>query len=164
MTVLVTGPESTGKSRLAAELSVRLNIPFVSEYARSYLEKNGPDYNYQDLEIIAKQHFAIIQTHRANNDLILDTFLFNIYVWSTYKYGRCSNWVIDHMQYVSFDYVLLLKPDIPWENDPLRENPDNGEVLFNCFKDLFDQINQPYHIVSGLGDSRIENAIKAITN
>ena len=29
----VTGPESTGKTRLSLELSRRLNLPWVAEYA-----------------------------------------------------------------------------------------------------------------------------------
>ncbi|MEP6927599.1 MAG: ATP-binding protein [Ginsengibacter sp.] len=51
---VVLGPESTGKSTLCSQLAEHYNTLWVAEYAREYLEKNGTNYNYDDLLTIAK--------------------------------------------------------------------------------------------------------------
>src|SRR6476659_6147904 len=51
---VVIGPESTGKSTLCSQLAEQYHTIWVPEYAREYLEKNGTDYSYDDLLIIAK--------------------------------------------------------------------------------------------------------------
>lgn len=52
--VIILGPESTGKSTLCARLATHYSTLWCPEYAREYLLKNGNDYSYQDLLIIAK--------------------------------------------------------------------------------------------------------------
>src|SRR6185312_14702126 len=52
--IVVIGPESTGKSTLCEKLAEHYNTLWVPEYAREYLEKNGTEYSYDDLLIIAK--------------------------------------------------------------------------------------------------------------
>jgi nicotinamide riboside kinase len=52
--IVVIGPESTGKSVLCQKLAAHFNTLWVPEYAREYLEKNGPAYTYDDLLTIAK--------------------------------------------------------------------------------------------------------------
>ena len=52
--IVVIGPESTGKSMLCQRLAAHFNTLWVPEYAREYLEKNGPSYTYDDLLTISK--------------------------------------------------------------------------------------------------------------
>ncbi|MCB0706487.1 MAG: ATP-binding protein, partial [Saprospiraceae bacterium] len=47
--ILITGPESSGKTTLARSLAEAQDEPWVPEYAREYLEKYGPDYTLNDL-------------------------------------------------------------------------------------------------------------------
>ena len=47
--IIVTGPESSGKTTLCKEISNQFNIPFTTEYAREYLEKKGVNYNQSEL-------------------------------------------------------------------------------------------------------------------
>lgn len=51
---VVIGPESTGKSTLCRQLAHHYHNIWVPEYAREYLEKNGMNYTYDDLLVIAK--------------------------------------------------------------------------------------------------------------
>ena len=37
--IIITGPESSGKTTLCNALSKHFNLPFSKEYAREYLEK-----------------------------------------------------------------------------------------------------------------------------
>ena len=52
--IVIIGPESAGKSTLCEELAAHYKTNWVPEYARQYLEKNGMDYNFEDLFEIAK--------------------------------------------------------------------------------------------------------------
>jgi nicotinamide riboside kinase len=49
MTILVTGPESSGKTTLALNLAWALDGVYVAEAARDYLEERKGDYNEADL-------------------------------------------------------------------------------------------------------------------
>ena len=51
--VVVTGPESCGKTTLARQLADRWEAPLVSEAARDYLQNKG-SYQKSDLLKIAK--------------------------------------------------------------------------------------------------------------
>ena len=52
--IVILGPESTGKSTLCEQLAACYNAQWVPEYARTYLQKNGTQYRYEDLFEIAK--------------------------------------------------------------------------------------------------------------
>ena len=134
--IIVTGPESSGKTTLCKEISNQFNIPFTTEYAREYLEKKGVNYNQSDLLEIAKGQF--ISEGGLNQQLSLqDTDLITIKIWSEYKYGNCNNWILDQIEKQKSEnrFYLLCKPDIPWKADPLRENPTNREELFAIYKE-----------------------------
>ena len=45
--VSLTGPESTGKSTLAARLAAHYGTAFAPEFAREYLADVGPHYSIQ---------------------------------------------------------------------------------------------------------------------
>ncbi|MBO9660994.1 MAG: ATP-binding protein, partial [Chitinophagaceae bacterium] len=52
--IVIIGPESTGKSTLAAQLAEHYETDWVPEFAREYLLSNGKEYTYEDLLTIAK--------------------------------------------------------------------------------------------------------------
>ena len=56
--VSLTGPESTGKSTLAARLAAHYGTTFAPEFAREYLAGSGPHYTAEDLEEIARGQLA----------------------------------------------------------------------------------------------------------
>ena len=47
--VLLHGPPGLGKTTLANALSTHYRVNFAKEFAREYLECNGPDYNFEDV-------------------------------------------------------------------------------------------------------------------
>jgi len=47
--IVLTGPESSGKTALAHLLSKYFKVPFVPEYAREYLNKKNTKYDLSDL-------------------------------------------------------------------------------------------------------------------
>ena len=57
--IVITGPESTGKSTLCEMLAQHYNTAWVPEYAREYLLKHGVTYTYDDLLTIDRRQLAL---------------------------------------------------------------------------------------------------------
>ena len=87
--IIVTGPESCGKTTLSQALSNHFRIPFSKEYAREYLQELGRDYSQEDLITIAKKQLEFEQDIQ-----LLDTDLITIKIWSNYKYSSCDKWIV----------------------------------------------------------------------
>ena len=83
--------------------------------------------------------------------MVLDTDLITIKIWSEYKFGNCDTWILDKIeeQQNEIRLYLLCKPDIPWESDPLRENPNDRMELFEIYKMELDNLEHNYYIVEG---------------
>ena len=61
--ITIVGPESSGKSTLAEAWAFTLGCPWVPEFAREYLQLNGPTYTEEDLTFIAEGQRQRIQHH-----------------------------------------------------------------------------------------------------
>lgn len=144
----IIGPESTGKSTLAAYLAHRYNGVLVSEYAREYMERLAPsyEYTYDDIVAIAQQQIHVISN--ISSDLVIfDTELIITKVWFLHKFGRCPDFVEQALRDFPMDVYLLCYPDIPWLPDPVRENPDIREYLFDWYEREIQALNIPYYII-----------------
>jgi len=156
--IIITGPESSGKTTLCNALSKHFNLPFSKEYAREYLNTLKRDYNPDDLLKIAKG-----QLQTENGLQILDTDLITLKIWSEYKYGSCDKWILTQIEKQKSEnrFYLLCNPDIPWQADKQRENPNDREELFEIYKQELDDLEHNYFIVEG--ENRIENSILKIS-
>ena len=156
--IIITGPESSGKTTLCNALSKHFNLPFSKEYAREYLNTLKRDYNPDDLLKIAKG-----QLQTENGLQILDTDLITLKIWSEYKYGSCDKWILTQIEKQKSEnrFYLLCSPDIPWQADKQRENPNDREELFEIYKQELDDLEHNYFIVEG--ENRIENSILKIS-
>jgi len=130
--IVVTGPESSGKTTLVHRLREELGLPIVEEYARVYLEsKPSHNYDYKDLQIICKcQNIQETKAYKTYPIIICDTDIITIDIWSLEVFGKSislPNLNSDKKHY------LLCKPDIPWVSDPLRENPNDRDRLFDVY-------------------------------
>lgn len=156
----IIGPESTGKSTLAVYLSQRYNGVFVPEYARAYMESRAcaSEYTYQDVENIARyqvqqlQDFSIAFSNGLSSpcrsDIIFfDTELIITKVWFMHKYGRCPEYLEQALRNYPMDVYLLCYPDMPWRPDPVRENPDIREYLFEWYEREIQALGIPYYII-----------------
>ena len=155
--IIVTGPESSGKTTLCNNIASHFKLSHSKEYARKYLKKIGKEYIQEDLLKIAKGQLNLEKVNK-----ILDTDLITIKIWSEYKFGNCDNWILDKIeeQKNEIRFYLLCKPDIPWESDPLRENPNDRMKLFEIYKMELENLGHKYHIVEG--KDRLQNVIKKI--
>ncbi len=164
MKIVITGPESTGKTSIVNFLSTELNTIKIDEYARTYLEKTKGKYQYEDLLIIAKHQIEQEEKCSATKLNILDTDLITIKIWSEYKYGKCDPWIITQINERQYDYYLLCYPDINWEYDPLRENPNDLKSLFVLYENELINQGKQYSIITGTGQSRYNKCINILNN
>ncbi len=157
----ITGPESSGKTTLAKYLSNILNASYIPEYARLYLEENGPIYTEDDVINIAHKQIELISS-ACSPIVICDTECLVLNIWMDFKYQHTPVFVTDSIKNNICDIYILCKPDIPWEDDILRENPNDRDVLYNLYKQYLNNYNLNYIIVQGNFDFRIQESIKFI--
>ena len=63
-----------------------------------------------------------------------------------------------------YDLWLLCKPDMPWQADPLRENPHDRDRLFGVYEGMLKWLEKPYVIMQGDREQRLADASKAIAD
>ena len=164
--VVVIGPESTGKSTLSEQLATALQTLWVPEYAREYLEHLDRSYTEADLLEMAKEQVTREDalTDNANRILICDTDLHVIKVWSENKYGRCNKWILEEIAQRKYDLYLLTYIDVLWQDDPLREHPEEGQrhYFYNVYRDIVQQSDLPWADVRGNMQERLAIAIDAV--
>ena len=153
--IIITGPESSGKTTLCQQLSNHFNIPFTQEFARLYIDSLDRDYIINDLLSIAKQ-----QLKSEFKSQLLDTDLITIKIWSEYKYGRCDKWILDEIEKQKSEkrFYILCSPDIPWQTDNQRENPNDRKELFEIYKKELEVLGHDYFIVDA--ENRLEKIIQ----
>jgi NadR type nicotinamide-nucleotide adenylyltransferase len=161
--IAILGPESTGKSALTLALASHFKAPFVPEMAREYLAEIGTNYQYQDVLNIAALQLKTEQNFLQKNPnasfLFCDTELITIKIWLKYKNWNVPSWVIEQIEKSDYSLYLLTDIDLPWQEDPLRENPNDRQELLHLFEKELNHFSKKYKIVQGKGDARFKNAI-----
>jgi Predicted ATPase/kinase involved in NAD metabolism len=163
--IVITGPESTGKTTLATQLAQTFNGLYVAEYAREYVEHLTGQYTYADVEAIArKQIDQYAQSEGCKENMIFfDTWLIITKVWFEWVFGSVPVWIEEAISEYPIDLYLLCRPDLPWEPDAVRENGGENRIkLFEKYKEELIQRKFNFVEISGEGDDRIQNAVLAI--
>lgn len=162
--IVITGPESTGKSAITERLASHFGGIAVPEYAREYIAGLDRPYSENDvLSIARKQIDELEKSGETNEPLFFDTGLIITKVWLELVFNSKAGWIDQAIKSAGIDLYLLCAPDIPWVPDPLREN--GGEMrdeLFNIYRKHLEAFHLPYRIIVGTGEERIRNAIFAI--
>lgn len=185
--IVVTGPESTGKSTLCRLLAQHYNTLWVPEFARQYLEENGTDYTYDNLLTIAKAQVALEDEYAFTKTaagqqtkdqlspadpggpsplvpLIIDTDMYVMKVWCEFVFNKCPTWVLNAIAAREYDLYLLCNVDLRWVKDDLREYPDL-EIrtrLYHYYKDHMVNQQTPWIDISGDYAQRLQRAIDGI--
>ena len=127
MKVLVlTGPESSGKSWLGAEIQAHFGGELVGEYVRHFIDEQQRDTCYADIATIATAQLAWEDAARRRQPplLILDTHLLSNMLWSRVLFHDCPDWLEPALLSRRYDLHLLLSPDgVPWIADGQRSQP-----------------------------------------
>ena len=146
--IAITGPECSGKTTLAETLHEHLGGTLVLEFARRYLDKTGGRYEQEDLDAIALgQMRQWMATHQ--HPIISDTEMSTLKIWSLEKYGSCSDLIQTFYDKQQFDLYILCRPDIAWVADPLRENPNDRDLLFKKYLTELESSDREFIIWEG---------------
>jgi nicotinamide riboside kinase len=141
------------------------------EQSRIYLDDKSrdPEFKYQQSDIlaIAKQHIS--KEHDAlqkqPEQLICDTDLLVLIVWSEVRFGDCDPWIKQQFEQglkENSRHYILCNWQIPWEPDPHRENPDNREELFRLYQAKLEEYGIAYTAVSGSNMQRFKQVQAAV--
>lgn len=158
--VVLFGPESTGKSTLAAQLADHYNTVFVPEYSRIYAEQqllHDKLLTKDDVILIAEGQMKLENklTPKANKVLICDTDLLETKVYSVAYYGGISDLALEKYAIENiYDLYFLTYIDIPWEADDLRDKPHEREAMFEAFENALKTYNKPYVLLKGSIEER----------
>lgn len=165
--VVLTGPESAGKSTLSQALAERFNAPLVSEYVREFIEREQRDTCYADISTIAEQQVRLELAARAQKPplLLLDTHLLSNKLWSETLFNASPAWIESALQAQHYDLIGLLSPDgMPWQADGQRCQPDLRErqAFHQHLAAWLQQHQQPVLHLAGTWQARYQALEQAI--
>lgn len=161
--IAIVGPESSGKTTLAQDLAASLSYTLIPEYARAYFAQKG-DVRYQlhDIVNIAKGQLELEEA--SASAVVCDTTLLVCKIWAEVRFGQCPRWIREHYLPQSYTHHFLTTPDIPWQPDPLRENPHDRDWLFSLYQEELEKACASYTIISGSPEERLRTALATLTS
>ena len=167
--VVLTGPESTGKSSLGRRLSERFGGLLVGEYVRAFIDQEQRDTCLSDIPAIAQGQLAWEEVARSQRPelLVLDTHLLNNMLWSQVLFQDCPAWLESELLSRHYDLHLLLSPSgVVWAADGQRCQPHLEERLafFESSRHWLDAHQQAYEIIDGAWPEREATAMRAVAH
>ena len=162
--IAVVGPESTGKSTITQALAKHFKTFWVPEYARYYCEELTTPCTLQDETNMFYGQVALekaVESLVENGLLFCDTTFLTVKIWSDYQLGETPEVVLETLKKQRYDFYILLKNDIPWEDDPLRDFKGKSDYFMDVWRTELKALQANYIEVGGLAD-RLENAIDAV--
>lgn len=164
--IVITGPESTGKSELTKKLGEHFKMPYINEIARDYIENLNRNYTKNDVIQIAKLQVEEENKLLKQNPeyLFIDTDLIITKIWLIHVYGNYPKWIDEKLITTTRFCHLLCYYDLEWVYDPVRENSNLREFLFDKYKSQIEQLKIPYKVIKGRDDYRLKSAVEFIGN
>lgn len=164
--VAVTGPESTGKTTLAAQLAARFDTVWTPEYGREYVDGGHAldDLTIGDIAAIAQGQQAreAAQARVANRILFCDTDLLTTTLWSRHFFQTCPDWIETAARAAHYDLTLLLAPDVAWVDDPQRVGAQFSAEFYDELKRKLAAYGRNFTEISGPYETRFAQAIQTI--
>lgn len=164
--ICLFGPESTGKSTLAAKLSAHYAVPLCEEYAKEHIEKNGGALTLSDIpQIAAGQRRTEMAAAQSSAGLMIsDTDLLTTTIWSHWLFGTCPAWIEALARAGHYDLYLLMDVDTLWVDDIHRYLPENRADFLATCENALQNAKRPYLKLSGTWAEKFRLACAAIDN
>lgn len=162
--IAIVGPESSGKSTLSQDLAKHYQTNWVPEYSRFYCENLNQNATLQDELNMFYGQLALekaIESIAKSNMMICDTTFLTVKIWCDELFKQTPQLVLEKLKSHTYHFYVLLKNDLPWQDDPLRNFKGKGDYFMDIWRKELNSLNACYEEVGGFED-RTPNAIKAI--
>lgn len=175
--LVLTGPESSGKSALASALSEHLDGVLVGEYLRDYFATAG-SLTLEDAIPIAEGQWALedeaaLTAIDQARLLVCDTDLISSLVYTAHYYKAEMNtplwalweqWSEQHAKRLgcpplSPRLYLLCGIDWPWIDDGQRDAPHDRDQFYHLFKQELQNRRCDFLEVSGSLEARVSQVL-----
>jgi len=169
LVVVLTGPESTGKTTIAARLARRHDVPWSAEGARAYLdawlaEDPAAQLGLETVSPIARAHVALedaadAEAARRGSPLVVrDTDLISTVAYSRALYGTAPEWVVDAARARRGDRYLLCDVDAPWVADHVRGEAGDRFAMRDVFVATLAEMGADVTVLRGDWETRLRDA------
>ncbi len=162
--IVLTGPESTGKSTLANYLSTQLRVPLLSDVSRAYVASMQDSYTESDVleiaRLIVEQEQQMLRTASF---FVSDNCLVNIMIWLRYYRWEVPAWLQAEAELSAHKRYLLCATDLPWITDEQRQNEKDRHQLMEQFTTNLSVNRLTYKTISGSGEKRQQAAMDALS-
>lgn len=163
--IAIVGPESTGKSTMSILLAKHYKVSWVPEYARYYCANLIAPYTLQDELNMYYGQISLedaVLTVSKDDFVICDTTFLTVKIWSDEVLGKTPEVVLNALDERVYDLYLLMDIDLPWQDDPLRDFPNQREHFMEIWHKELKALNANYKVIGGIGDERLKNATRTI--
>lgn len=161
--IAILGAESSGKSTLASMLALALDGGLVKEYAREYCENLDHKPLAEDVIHIAEVQLSeFFEPGLSMEFIVYDTAVYTSLIWLEDKFDLVPQHLVKAAKTMDFDAIFVCDSDIPWEYDPLREDPHRRKVLEEKTKKLLVSLDKDFHFITGDVPSRLKDSLYAL--
>jgi len=169
--IVFIGPECTGKSTICVELAAHYDTVWVPEYLRDYATKKkhleGLSVTKEDVIPIMEGQLELEEYLMldAKKYLFCDTNILESKVYSEYYFnGFCPQILLEKLDENPYDFYFLTDIDVPYEEDEVRDRPNNRQEMFDIFLKELMILDVPFEILHGDQETRLEKAISIINH
>ncbi len=167
--IALLGAESTGKTTLAATLSLRLTldtglrVAWVPELLREWCDHAGrTPLAHEQASILRGQHERIEAAAATHDVVVCDTTALMTAVYSRIVFGDRTLDASAVALHRRMDLTLLTALDLPWVADAQRDGPQVRVPVDNALRELLGDSGLPWSLVAGNGPARLEAAVDAV--
>ncbi|MCV2371257.1 ATP-binding protein [Roseateles oligotrophus] len=169
--IAIVGAESSGKSVLAQDLTLRLaeatglRCTLVPELLRGWCEAAGRTPRADEQQGIAAEQTARIDAAALLNDIVLcDTTALMTAVYSQFLFEDSSLLLAGQNFHRRCALTLLTALDLPWVADGLqRDGPQVRGPVDAAIRRALSSARLGWSVVAGAGSARVDAALNAIT-
>lgn len=169
--IAIVGPESTGKTTLAAFLARRYETTWSPEYLRAFVDRRialrpvAPLVERRDVRTIALGQVSSEDRaiRRARGIVFHDTNLLTSVVYYEHYFDKVRPaWLEALLNRRPPDLYLLTDIDVPWVSDPQRDRPRSRRALYRAFRAELLRRHSPFVRIFGGWKERRARAVRAV--
>ena len=161
---MIAGPESTGKTTLAADLARHYGTVWVPEFLRDWVDAHGLPRSAAELDVIVHGQRALEArlAPGAHRVLLCDTDARQTAMYSRLYFGEVSPAVARAAAGSHAALYLVLDADVPWVADAQRDMAHRREEIRDrCLAELA-AAGEPHLLVRGTWVERQAAAVATV--